>query len=82
MGLTTIKSIETFLTWDMSMRKGQVTILLIGILMAVTFGIMGFFARNQVNEIELQRMGIDSVATSICVQQPSIILKFTLPSGK
>ena len=82
MGLTTIKSIEIFLTWGMSMRKGQITILLIGVLMAVTLGVMGFFARNQVNEIELQRMGIDSVATSICVQQPPAISNFKLPTGE
>ncbi len=82
MDLTTIKNTEIFLTWGISMRKGQITILLIGILMAVTLGVMGFFARNQVDEIELQRMGIDSIATSVCVQQHPAILNFKLPTGE
>jgi hypothetical protein len=47
------------------MRKGQLSLLLIGILMAVTLTAMGLFARNQVDEVELQRIGIESVATSI-----------------
>ena len=47
------------------MRKGQLSIFLIGILIAITFTAMGLFARNQVDEMELQRIGIESVATSI-----------------
>jgi len=64
------------------MRKGQVTLLLVGLLMAATFGIIGFFAENQVEEMELQRMGIDSVATSICVRYPPIIPNFKFSNGE
>ncbi|WP_456400628.1 hypothetical protein [Mesoaciditoga sp.] len=46
------------------MRKGQLSILVVGILIAVTIATMGFFARNQVDELELQQIGIESVATS------------------
>lgn len=47
------------------MRKGQISILVIGLLMAVSLGVMGFFSQQQVNEIELQRLHIDNVAMSI-----------------
>jgi len=57
------------------MRKGQITILLISVLIALTLGVMGFFARNQIDDIELQQIGISSFATSIHIQQtPSIEL--------
>ena len=47
------------------MRKGQLSLLLIGILMVVTLTAMGLFAKNQVDEVELQRIEMESVATSI-----------------
>jgi|GEM_PF-3455007 len=61
--------------WATQMRKGQVTILLISLLMALALGVMGLFAKNQVDDIELQQLGISLVATSIHVQQsPSVEL--------
>lgn len=75
MGLITIKSTEISLMWGIQMRKGQVTILLISVLIALTLGVMGFFAKNQVDDVELQQIGISFIATSIHIQQaPSIEL--------
>ncbi len=58
--------------WGTQMHKGQVTILLISILMALALGVMGFFAKNQTDNIELQQMGISYVATSIHMQFPTV----------
>ncbi len=56
--------------WGISMRKGQLSVLVIGILIAVAFTVMGLFAKNQVDEMELQRIGIESIAPSIQFKTP------------
>ncbi len=52
------------------MNKGQLSILLIGILIAVTLTVMGIFARDQFDELELQRAGIEAMATSVKIVDP------------
>ncbi len=78
MDLITIRSTGTFLTWGTWMSKGQLSILLIGFLIAVSLTVMGIFSRNQFDELELQRVGIEALAPQVHFETfPSTpVLKF------
>ncbi len=47
------------------MRKGQISIMIVGLLMAVSLGVMGFFSQQQIDQLELQRLSIDNAAMSV-----------------